>query len=247
MILTSTRFFQIAAFCLLGLSMAACSTSNAPNDPFEGANRAVFKFNTAVDDAVIEPVVEGYRAITPKPARTGLGNFLRNLGSPVRFTNQVLQGDAQGAGNEFVRASVNTFVGVGGLFDVAAAEGIEHEPEDFGQTLAVWGVPNGPYLVLPFFGPSSGRDYAGFFVDSFADPLNRYLNNTDEDGLLVARFGLGYIDVRDSLHDVLQDLQANSFDYYAATRSAYYQRRNALIEDLASGTSSATSDFDDIY
>ena len=255
--MTFTRFLQISAFCLLGLSMAACSTSKTSyntggtqiSDPFEGANRMTFAFNTAVDDAVIEPIIEGYRMITPKPARTGLRNFLRNLKSPITFANQVLQGDVSGAKNVVLRTSINTFVGAGGLFDVAGHEGIEYESEDFGQTLAVWGLGHGPYLVLPFIGPSTTRDYAGFIVDGVADPLNLYLSNTDRDGLLYTRVGLGYLDVRDSVHDLLRDLQANSFDYYAATRSAYYQRRAALVMDLESGTSSssATSDFDDLY
>ena len=249
------RFLQTLSICVLGLSLAACSTTNSTsgdspiNDPFENANRAVFAFNEVVDDTVIEPAISGYRAITPKPARTGLRNFLRNLSSPVRFTNQALQGDVNGAGRVAVRASINTLVGVGGLFDVAGYEGIEYEPEDFGQTLAVWGLGHGPYLVLPFFGPSSARDYAGFFVDGIADPLNIYLSNIDEEQFIYYRAGLGYVDLRDSLNDVLKDLQANSFDYYAATRSAYYQRRRALVQDLASISSPApeTNGFDDIY
>jgi len=254
--MTSTRLFQIAILCALILPVMACSTSgsgpqqspNSPiNDPFESANRATFAFNTVVDDNVIEPIIEGYRFITPQPARTGLRNFLRNLGSPINFANQVLQGDVEGAKNVFLRTSINTLVGVGGLFDVAGYEGIEYEAEDFGQTLAVWGLGHGPYFVMPFFGPSSLRDGTGFAVDAIADPFNYYVDDIGEESLTVYRAGLSYVDLRNSLHDVLKDLQRNSFDYYAATRSAYYQRREALVMDLANGVSSATSGFDDIY
>ena len=241
-------FTRICALFILALTLTACSTTDSVNnDPFEGTNRAIFAFNTAVDDAVIEPVIEGYRFVTPKPARSGLRNFLRNLKSPITFANQVLQGDVEGAKNVVLRASINTLVGFGGLMDVAGYEGIAYEPEDFGQTLAVWGVGHGPYVVVPFLGPSSTRDYAGFIVDGVADPLNYYFDNIGEESLVVYKAGLTYIDLRDSLHDALRDLQANSFDYYAATRSAYYQRREALVMDLAGDVSSATSDFDDIY
>jgi phospholipid-binding lipoprotein MlaA len=183
----------------------------------------------------------------PRPARTGVKNVLRNLKSPVRFTNQLLQGDVSGAGNELFRTVVNTFVGAGGLFDVAAYEGYAYEHEDFGQTLGVWGVPNGAYVVVPFLGPSSMRDYAGYAVDTFADPLNMYLRNTNQDEWLYARLGAEYFTVRDGLYDVLNDLEASSIDYYAAIRSTYYQNREALIRDRGTSAMStpAIPDFDD--
>ena len=248
----SKRFLQTLSICALGLSLAACSTTEQAsgiNDPFERTNRAVFAFNTVVDDAVIEPVIEGYRAVTPRPARSGLRNFLRNLRSQVNFANQALQGDVEGATNVALRATINTFVGGLGLFDVAGHEGMRYEPEDFGQTLAVWGLGHGPYFVMPFFGPSSLRDGTGFAVDGFADPLNFYLDNIGEESLVAYRTGGSYLDLRNSLQDLLTDLQANSFDYYAATRSAYYQSREALVSDAASGRSSGVSysGFDDIY
>lgn len=230
--------FLVAAFATLFLTSCASSQQDpmivgntVVEDPFEGTNRSIFAFNAAVDDAVIHPIVKGYRAVVPKPARNGLRNFLRNLKSPVTMANQLLQGDLDGAGTVLVRASVNTLIGVGGLFDVAGAEGIEYESEDFGQTLAVWGVGHGPYLVVPFIGPSSLRDYTGYAVDSFADPLRFYLHNTDQDGLYYTKIALDYLDLRDSFMDVLEDLEASSIDYYAAVRSTYYQRREALVND----------------
>ncbi len=227
-----------AASCLL---MASCASNKEPiyvgdievNDSFEASNRAVFAFNDAVSDVLIHPVVKGYRTVVPSPARKGLTNVLRTLRSPVNLGNQLLQGDMEGAGNVVKRTVINVLVGAGGLFDVAGYEGIEYEAEDFGQTLAVWGVDHGPYLVVPLIGPSSLRDYTGYFVDGFADPLRWYLFNINEDGLYYTKVGLDYLDLRESLVDVLEELEASSVDYYAATRSIYYQRRQALVEDRA--------------
>jgi phospholipid-binding lipoprotein MlaA len=220
-----------------GLALASCASSDVQNaeiaDPFEGTNRAVFAFNNAVDDAVIHPVVEGYRTVVPKPGRLGLRNFLRNLKSPVTFANQMLQGDLNGAGDVVVRTTVNTLIGVGGIIDVAGSEGLKYEQEDFGQTLAVWGVGHGPYIVVPFLGPSSLRDYTGYAVDTFADPLRWYLHNIDEEGWYYAKLGADYLDLRESLMDVLKDLESSSIDYYAAVRSTYVQRREALVNDQA--------------
>lgn len=215
------------------------------SDPLEASNRVIFSFNNAIDDVLIHPIVKGYRAVVPKPARTGLRNFLRNLKSPVLFVNQVLQGDMDGAGDVFVRASVNTLVGAGGLFDVAGYEGIPYEQEDFGQTLGVWGVSHGPYIVVPVLGPSSLRDYAGYFVDAYADPLRWYLFNIDEEGWYYAKVGADYLDLRESLLDTLEDIERSSIDYYAAVRSIYYQQRKAMVEDRASTPGDASADIPD--
>lgn len=229
----------ILAVFLSSFSLISCSsTQDDPivagemviYDPLENTNRAMFAFNDVISDALIHPLLKGYRTVVPKPARKGLTNFLRNLKSPVLLGNEVLQGDMAGAENVVLRAVVNTFIGLG-LFDVAGYEGYEYEPEDFGQTLAVWGVGHGPYLVVPFIGPSSMRDYFGYAVDSFADPLRWYLFNTEEEGIYYAKVGLDYLDLRDSFMDVLEDLESSSIDYYAAVRSTYYQRREALVRD----------------
>jgi phospholipid-binding lipoprotein MlaA len=222
------------------LLVSACASDSAGpvaagdveiSDPFEGTNRAVFSFNNVVDDAVIHPIVKGYNAVVPDQARTSVDNVFKNLRSPVNFANEVLQGDFDGAGNVVVRAVVNTLLGVGGLFDLAGYEGIQYESEDFGQTLATWGVGHGPYLVVPIIGPSSARDYIGYAVDSFADPLRWYLFNIDEEGIYYGKVGAEYLNLRASLVRVLEDLENSSIDYYAATRSAYYQRREALVND----------------
>ncbi|MFN3700594.1 MAG: VacJ family lipoprotein [Alphaproteobacteria bacterium] len=235
------------------LFMAGCATNQEPiyvgdikvDDRFESYNRSVFAFNQAVDSAVIHPVVRGYRTVVPSPIRTGLRNFLRTLRSPINFGNKVLQGDVQGAANVMARLIINVLVGAGGLFDVAGYEGIEYEQEDFGQTLAVWGVGHGPYLVMPFIGPSSLRDYTGYIVDGFADPLRWYLFNIEEHGIYYTKLGLDYLDLRESLIDVLEELEASSIDYYAATRSIYYQRRQALVNDEGRRALTPMPDFDD--
>jgi phospholipid-binding lipoprotein MlaA len=233
-------FACVLAMGVFAIPLAGCSTTAEEQitagdieiqDPFEEGNRVVFAFNDAVDDVVIHPIVTGYRAVVPQPGRTGLRNFLSNLKSPVYLANEVLQGDFNGAGNVMARATINTFAGAGGLVDIAGYEGFEKQPEDFGQTLAVWGVGHGPYLVLPLLGPSSLRDYAGFFVDSYADPLKIMLDNSDDMEIQHIRTGLQVLAIRDELMDVLKDLEKSSIDYYAAIRSAYYQRRDAEVKD----------------
>ena len=224
-----SRMILLSALILCGC--AQTTQDGLYYDPLEQQNRRVMAFNRAVDKTIIHPVIKSYRTVAPQPVRTGVRNFLRNLRSPLTFSNQLLQGDLPGARDAFLRAAINTSVGVGGLFDVAGHEGIEYEPEDFGQTLAVWGVDHGPYLVVPFIGPSSLRDYAGYFVDSFADPLRWYLFNIDEEPLYYAKLGADYLDLRDSLMDTLSELERSSIDYYAAVRSTYYQHRAALVND----------------
>jgi phospholipid-binding lipoprotein MlaA len=247
----------MTALLLASLALSGCATSSnesaltesaAIYDPLEESNRKVFAFNQAVDSAVINPVVKGYEYALPQPARTGIDNVLRNLKSPTIFANQLLQGDLQGAGTVLVRTTINSLLGIGGIFDVAAYEGIAHEHEDFGQTLAKWGVGHGPYMVVPVIGPSSARDYVGFFVDSYADPLRFYAFNVEKEGLFYGKTALEYVSLRSSLMDILKELENSSIDYYAATRSAYYQRREALTNDQnpnASNVSQDIPDYDD--
>ncbi|PJF38684.1 MAG: vacJ like lipofamily protein, partial [Phototrophicales bacterium] len=228
----------------LALSLAVCVSLSACSgtmsgadgyseipDPIEDVNRATLQFNEAVDKAVLEPVARGYRAVTPGGIRTAVHNFLTNLKSPIVIGNQLLQGDLKGAANATARMVINTLAGFGGILDLADEGGIEHEPEDFGQTLAKWGVGDGMYIVLPLLGPSSLRDAAGMVVDSYADPLRIYLFNIDEEGWHYGRVGANILSERERLLDIVDDLRRNSFDYYAALRSAYYQNRQSLIRD----------------
>jgi phospholipid-binding lipoprotein MlaA len=236
------RVAALTAFLCTGL--AGCSTTQNQGeiaDPFQGFNKVVFKFNDVADQAVMRPIASGYRTVVPQPARTGLKNFLRNLRAPVNFTNEVLQGDLSGAGTVLTRTTVNTLIGVGGLVDVAAMEGIPYEQEDFGQTLAVWGVDHGAYLVLPLMGPSSLRDGTGLMVDHVFDPLNWYFYNVrpTNEGWAFGRVAAEGLVKREELLDVLDDLRRNSFDYYAAMRSAYVQRRDAMVRDSDTGGNAA--------
>ncbi|MCB1529552.1 MAG: VacJ family lipoprotein [Rhodospirillales bacterium] len=231
-------YLLLVLFACLGLS--ACSTSGGGDvyvgdtlvsDPFEETNRRSLKVNEALDKAILEPAARGYRAATPKAFRLGLRNFLRNLKSPIIIGNQILQGDVEGTANSTLRMIVNTLAGFGGILDLATEGGVAYEPEDFGQTLATWGIGNGPYLVVPIFGPTTLRDGAGTLVDAYADPLRIYLFNTHREEWHYGRVGAGIIDQREELLDIIDDLRRNSFDYYAALRSAYIQRRQALIND----------------
>jgi len=248
---TSMRL--ITAFVLsCALFLSACAKTDTPaydesltpgmSDPYEDVNRKIFAFNKVVNDNVVNPALTGYRAVVPAPARTGVDNALQNLQSPVHFANEVLQGDIKGAGDVTFRAVVNTLVGFGGLFDFAGAEGYEADNEDFGQTLAVWGLKHGPYIVVPILGPSSLRDYAGYFVDYFMDPLGWYWDNIDENHLHYTEAGVQYVNLRNNLKDGLKELEDSSIDYYASVRSSYYQARKAMIND-----GDATGDsYDDI-
>lgn len=233
----AARFILLA---LITITLAACSSTSSEtvyagnvevHDPLEEGNRAVLAFNEAVDHAVLAPVARGYRNYTPSAFRLALRNFLRNLKSPIIIANQMLQGDVDGTFNSAGRFVINTLAGFGGILDLAEEGGIRYEPEDFGQTLGVWGVDHGPYLVVPLLGPSTVRDSVGTLVDMYADPLRIYLFNTDQKGWHYARVGASVLDQREELLDVLDDLRNNSFDYYAALRSAYYQRREALKND----------------
>ncbi len=232
---------------VIGLSACAnkADTSElAINDPLENINRTTLKINDAADKAVLLPIAKGYRTVTPEAGRIVVRNFLRNLNSPVVIGNQLLQGDLKGAGNATARVIINTLAGFGGILDLAEQGGIEHEPEDFGQTLAKWGVGDGMYVVLPLLGPSTVRDATGQAIDGFADPLRLYLFNTDQEHLQYQRTAMTVVSQREELIEVIDDLRRNSFDYYAAIRSAYYQRRQALINDSKQG-SAEIPDYDD--
>lgn len=219
---------------LLGLAIsgsAAAETSAEIRDPLEGLNRVIFGINEAADLLLIGPAADTYRLIVPDPIRDAVRNVLRNLSSPVIIANELLQGDFKGAEVASERFLVNTTLGIGGLFDIAAYNGLKYEPEDFGQTLAVWGVPDGFYMVLPLYGPSSLRDGVGLGVDSFADPVSRYTLNQGLRTVPVARTGVGATDTRSGLVETVGDLRRNSLDYYASVRSLYHQRRTTLIRD----------------
>lgn len=195
------------------------------NDPLEGLNRGIFEFNRIADRVLLKPVARAYRGVLPRQAQDSVRSTLRNLRSPVILANDVLQGDMDRAGTTIGRFLVNSTLGVLGLFDVASQLGIPFHDEDFGQTLAVWGVGEGPYIVLPLLGPSNPRDTVGIASEFFLDPVNLYLHKEDLDYLSYVRTGLRVVDARARSIDVLDELERTSIDYYAAIRSLYRQQR----------------------
>tara|TARA_B100000029_G_scaffold139343_1_gene134438 strand:- start:3543 stop:4340 length:798 start_codon:yes stop_codon:yes gene_type:complete len=199
-------------------------------DPFEPVNRVVFKFNNVADRVVLEPIAKGYRKL-PSPVQTGVGNFFSNLKLPIIIINQFLQGQFKNAASSTGRLVVNTTIGIGGLVDVAERIGLEEKDEDFGQTLAVWGVNEGPYIILPIFGPSNLRDTTGMFITSLTDPTNLYLADQGEAEWIAVRTAGTAVDQRSKIIDEVNTLRENSIDYYAAVRSSYYQNREAAIKN----------------
>ena len=212
-------------------------------DPFEDFNRAVFDFNEALDAAIFLPLAKIYRAIFPKPVRDTFRNFMRNLNAPFILANDVLQGEGERAGMTLSRFLINTTLGVGGLFDMATGLGVPYHDEDFGQTLGVWGVEEGVYLVLPVIGPSTVRDGFGKVGDAFLNPLN-YVGATgdDKEKILFAErsdladflFGvrlLEGVDLRERLIEPLELLKKDplALDHYTLIRSVYLQRRKKEI------------------
>jgi phospholipid-binding lipoprotein MlaA len=193
-------------------------------DPWEKYNRGVYRFNDVVDRYTLKPVAKGYRAVTPNVVRTGITNFFINLRSPLVIMNDLLQGKVRQAGSDTARFVVNSTVGIVGLIDVGARINLPLHDEDFGQTLGVWGVPAGPYLMLPFMGPSSVRDGAGFGVDAVANPRRRLISR-EADWIL---FGMDLVNSRASLLELEDIIQGDS---YLFIRDLYLQRREYAVRD----------------
>ncbi len=238
-----SRFYSVglSAIFFATLVLSGCATPpedpdaraafEEAHDPLESTNRAIFAFNRALDRTVIKPVAEAYVDYVPAFGRQGLRNVLNNLRSPVIFTNDVLQFKPRRAFETLSRAVLNTLLGVGGLFDVASTGGLEFHDEDFGQTLAVWGLPEGPFLMLPVFGPSNPRDTVGLIVDGFLDPLNYLAANNDVEYAIAIRAFADGVDKRAEVLDVLDEIERTSLDFYATIRSLYRQRRESDIHD----------------
>ena len=197
-------------------------------DPIEPINRAIFSFNNFADRLVLEPVAKGYKKF-PSPLQSGISNFLSNLRTPLVVVNQMLQGQGKNAIQSTGRFFVNSTVGVFGLIDVADKIGLEEKEEDFGQTLATWGVGDGFYIVLPLFGPSNLRDTTGMVMTMMTDPINAYVVSEGEAWIVPMRTAANAVDQRSKIIDEVNALRDNSLDYYAAVRSSYYQNRKAAI------------------
>ena len=210
---------------LISLLLAFNLSVNAEEvDPFEETNRSIYEFNESLDSNVLEPVSRAYKNNMPEAAQKGIGNFLDNLDDVSTLANQILQFKPIESAETLARILVNTTIGLGGLFDVASDMGLVTEDEDFGQTMAVWGVEQGPYVVLPLLGPSTVRDGIGTYVD-LTSPANM-VGEIDEVGVSV-------INVVDKRVDLLPitDILDQSDDPYITMRSSYLQKRNNDIYD----------------
>ena len=229
-----------AAVMLAGIS--ACATPptdpealkayNEANDPLEPFNRAMFGLNNTIDAIAIKPTASAYRNVVPVFMQDMVTNFLTNLKQPVVALNSLLQGDPQAMGDSLGRFVFNSIAGAGGFFDPASDAGVPKHEEDFGQTLAVWGVGEGAYLVLPLLGPTTVRDGTGRVVDHVVDPINYAIRHgMDEEDLVLARAGAEALDFRQRNLDELDRLEETSIDFYATIRSIYRQQRRQLINN----------------
>ena len=210
---------------------AGCATVDPeyrdPRDPMEGFNRSMYKFNEGLDNAVLKPIAKGYKAITPAPVDNGITNFFGNIGDVVSAVNNLLQFKLTRAASDVSRVLINSTIGLLGFMDVASNMNIPKYGEDFGQTLGTWGVSPGPYIVLPFFGPSNGRDSVGLVVDWYTDPVT-YLE--PESHRLWTR-AIRFVDTRADLLGASNVLEEAALDPYEFTRDAYLQKRQNDVYD----------------
>ena len=201
------------------------------HDPIEDVNRKIFNFNQVVDRHVLVPAAKAYRAGLPEPIRDSIHDFLNNLSEPLIFANETLQGRLGYAKDSVVRFVLNSTLGMAGLVDLAGRWGIPYRETDLGITFGVWGIPEGPYLVVPVLGPSDPRDLGGIGIQSFGDPWNRIVSGQPWTLYWIpyARGAVTGIDQRARYLDTLADIERTSLDYYATIRSLYRQRRAALV------------------
>jgi phospholipid-binding lipoprotein MlaA len=236
----ATLTAAVAGACLLAAGCAtkpdptdeaAVEAYNEANDPLEPMNRYFFEVNQFLDEILLKPFAGWYHLALPDPAEDGVRNVLRNLKSPVYLANDLFQGEWGRAGTTAARFAINSTVGIGGIFDVASLLDLKHHEEDFGQTLAVYGSAEGPYLHLPIIGPSNPRDVTGRLVDYALDPLTWVGYIYDVSYINTARAGLDAIDTRARNLEAIDELKKGSVDFYATVRSLYRQRRNDLIKN----------------
>lgn len=220
-------FLKIPVVILLSTGLLGCATNGDRRDPLEPLNRGIYKFNDVVDRTVLKPVATGYKEVTPDQVRTAVGNFFSNLDDALVLLNDLFQFKLEQAASDFSRLVWNTTAGIAGLIDVATPMELPKHNEDFGQTLGYWGIGNGPYLVLPLFGPSTLRDTVGLAVDSRFDPVWQH-TPVDERNTAVA---IHTVDGRSRLLDAEKVLDEAAIDRYVFLRDAYLQRRRGLVYD----------------
>ena len=223
------RFLLLCmALALVGCASIPAGVEPSPQDPWEPFNRSVFEFNEGLDAYLLKPVVAGYRFVLPEFVREGIYNFFSNYNDIYTALYNLLQGKPGYAFNDFMRVAVNTTMGLGGLLDLATPGGLEKHKEDWGQTLGVWGVPAGPYVVLPFFGPSNVRDTFGTVADLESDYLFRLLPDV---ALRNSITGLRVVNARNTYYEAGDLLDGAAIDKYSFMRDAYIQRRQYQINE----------------
>ena len=224
--------------CATVNGQAGAEADLVDEDPLEGLNRHIFAANLAVDTFLLRPAAVAYREIVPQPAKYVIRNFVNNLKLPWTFLNDLAQGQGHRAGVSFARFVVNSTIGIGGLFDPATDLGLPYHKEDFGQTLAVWGMDDGPYLVLPLLGPSNFRDAIGTGVSMVADPVKIAVNEADLEDEYLATQVADAVDARYRNLGTIDSLRERSLDFYATVRSLYRQRR---ADEIRNGSTDPTA------
>lgn len=245
----------IAGVVAISVSLGGCATKPDPtdeaavqayqeaNDPLEPMNRYFFSVNMFLDEVLLKPFAGYYNIGLPQVAKDGIRGILRNVDTPVILANDLFQGEGHRAGVTTGRFFVNTTLGLGGFFDVAKHFGMPYHDEDFGQTLAVWGVGEGPYLMLPLLGPSNPRDTVGLAADTFVlDPTN-YIHFKQHVWWDAGRQYLNFLDLRAQSFEALQGIERSSVDYYASLRNLYRQSREAEIRNGAPAPAAELPDF----
>jgi len=233
--MTQNPFFKALFAATFVFFLSACATTS-PNstdeeyDPWEKMNRATYKFNKAIDKAIYNPVTKTYRAVVPEVPRQGVSNVVRNLREPWILVNDILQLKFKRAARTLSRFVINSSIGMGGLFKVSEKMDIPYHSEDLGQTMATWGVGDGPYFIIPFIGPSSTRDTTGFAAFIFADPVTIGISKTNIKGLNLTRTGVDALDARSRAHDLINSVYDDP-DGYELMRSSYRQKRIFDIHD----------------
>ena len=217
------RMTAVAAVALV----AGCAATPSRIDPLEPMNRALYQVHDVLDTNIVKPVAEVYVAVVPKFVRTAFANVFNNIDDLFSAVNDLLQGKLDKAGNDLGRVLTNTMIGFGGLIDVATDAGIERGNEDFGQTFAVWGIPQGPYLFIPLFGPTTVRDGVGVVVRIAVGPVGYIPDVAVRNSI----YGVGYVDLRSQALDAGDIVDTAALDRYLFIRNAYLQRRRYLIYD----------------
>jgi phospholipid-binding lipoprotein MlaA len=222
------RIWTLLALCVVLALQACASVPNADaRDPWESMNRRIYSFNDVLDNVAIKPAAKVYTQVLPSPVRTGIHNFLGNLGDVWSMVNSALQFKGQATVKTLMRIQVNTFLGLGGVLDVATEMRLEKRKEDFGQTLGHWGVKPGPYVVLPIFGPSTLRDTLAMPLDIKGDLVQQFNDPSTRNALSVTRV----MDVRSGLLQTLDVIKAAALDPYTFVRDGYLQKRESDVYD----------------